>query len=334
MRYGLSFILPLVLTQAAAGQAFIDPFNLPTGTLIPGYTEQRGDWMATGTRVQSSVLTTHQELTLDGFLAKDVCVDVMAEYDVSTPTLQYEGPLCRYTGSGSAASYFMFKIQDNSSGSGSFNTAYLYWYDGSGWTYLVPSITIAPTTRARVRLQVVDRAADVLVTGRIDSNDDGTWDYEVQATTTLGFGVTGNVGVVGYRNGLADDFSFYNVPVYRDPLGPLAIPSTGNVFQGSGNPGDLFIGGLSGSRAAVPLPLGGPFFLPVDWDYLFNLTVFVLPSLVPGFTGVIDANGDFQITLDVPNAPALSGITIYGVAATFSGASLSGITPDFPISFL
>jgi hypothetical protein len=142
------------------------------------------------------------------------------------------------------------------------------------------------------------------------------------------------VGVCGYKNGMSDDLSFYNVPVYQDPLGPLAIPSVGNVFNGRGNPGDIFIGGLSGSRASVPLPLGGPYFLPVDWDYLFNLTVFILPSLVPGFTGFVGPTGDFQITLDVPNAPLLSGQTIYGVAVTINGGALAGITPDFPIRFL
>ena len=111
-------VTPLVLAVVAVSapaQNYVDFFNYPAGTVVPGFTEQRGDWMCTGSMVSAQAGVTFQELTLDGVNDTDACAEILAVYNSSAPGLQYAGPIVRYSGSGSTATYFMIKVQDNGS---------------------------------------------------------------------------------------------------------------------------------------------------------------------------------------------------------------------------
>ena len=326
-----------VAASLAPAQVVTDPFTYPPGTTVPGYSEERGDWMCTGTAVQANLATTFQELVLQQLplpsqSLADVTVEMDAIYDVANPGLQYVGPLCRHAGTGGTASFFMLKLQDNGAPYGGFDTAWVYYWNGASWqSFGLSGIAISPPTQlARARLTVVEQASSVLVQIAVDSNYDGTWDITGQATTTIGLGSSGKVGICAYKSSLADQLEVFNIPLFQPTPGPVAIPSTGNPINGRSVPGAIFQGVFSTANTN-PFPIGGGWFLPVDWDWLFTLSL-LDPNLFPGFVGVVDPNGDFSMSFDVPNVPALSGITIFATAVTFS-TTLDGVGPDVPITF-
>jgi hypothetical protein len=328
-------VLPvLALTSTAFAQEFIDRFNYPVGTVVPGYSEQRGDWMVLGTNaVQANVASTFQELTNDTFTDADCCVEATAIYDTAAPQLMYIGPLARHTGAGSGANYFMIKLQDNGAPRDGFDTYWVYFYNGASFQFVASGSNGAitpPTLQARVRLQVIEEGANVRVQIFIDTDMDGKWNITNEWMSTLGIGTSGMVGINGYRNAIADDFKYFNGTLY---LADRPVIGTAARLLGRGTPNTPFQGVCSlGNSTGIPLSASRA--IPVDLDPLLILSLST--PTVFAFSGITSATGDFTMTFNIPALASLSGLTVWGSAFTFSTAPFGfiDIMPDTEINIV
>jgi hypothetical protein len=317
---------------AVSSQEFYDPFNYKAGTTIPGYTEQRGDWMATGTAVQSQSTVTFQELVNDTYTDLDCCVETTAIYDMNSPNLMYTGPLLRYTGSGSSQKYIMIKLQDNSTPRDGFDRGFTYFCSGgSSFSYIGTYFDISPATkRARVRLQAIDQGSTVLVHTFVDTDMDGKWDIVRSATTGSGLGQSGKIGICGYRNAIADDLKFFNATLYLS-----GTPQIGTAVKlpGRASPSLGYIGACSFGNSGFPV--GGGKSIPLSVDPLLILTATnAVPLFFQNFQGRTDAQGDFTMVLNIPQVPALVGNTIWASAVTLSKTgAIAEVAPDVEIAF-
>lgn len=325
-----ALLLSAAVGAAAPAQTFHDPFNHPPSTTISGYTEQRGDWMALGTAVQSNASTTFQELTYDSITALDCCVETVCNYDSAAPQLQYCGPIARYTGSGASANFFMVKVQDNSTPYDGWDRAFVYYHSPGFGSVGIPFYDITPTSKqTRVRLQVVDQGAMVLVQVWLDTDNDGKWDHAASAMTANHFGKAGRIGVNGYRNAIVDDLRFFDVPLWL--AGPAQIGTT-VAMPGRGTANHGYVGACSLSRGAIPI--GGGRAVPLAADPLFFTTFpSAPPSVFSSFQGFCDPLGDFAMGLAIPKAAGLVGATIYASGVTYDRTGITGICPDVEVTF-
>jgi hypothetical protein len=319
----------LALAGATTAQTFLDGFNYMTGTNIPGYTEQRGDWQATGVSVQSQTGVTFQELTYDKIKDTDCCVEVLAIYDTAAPQLQYTGPILRYSGSGTTASFFMIKVQDNGTPRDGWDYYFTYFYNGSSFSSVGMAAAISPPTKqARVRLQVLDQGSSVLVQIYIDTDLDGKWDITKSTTTSYGLGQKGLIGVNGYQNAIADNLKFFDACLWL-----AGTPQIGSLVKlsGRGLAGLNYQGACSFSNTGIPV--GGGRVIPLAADNLFFLSM-TNPLIFQLFQGTTAVNGDFTMGINIPNIPALAGVTIYTSAITYSTFGLAEIAPDVEVTFV
>lgn len=324
-------LLGAVVGASASAQSFYDEFNFPTGTVIPGYTEQRGDWQATGSSVQSNVGTTFQELTYDSIKDVDCCVETLCNYDFASPQLMYCGPIARYQGAGASANFFMIKVQDNGSPRDGWDTAYLYYYNGSSFGSIgLGSMPISPPSKqTRVRLQVIDQGPSVLVQVYLDTDNDGKWDITNSTTTANLLGQGGLIGANGYRNGIVDNLKYFDVPLWLS-----GTPSVGTSVKipGRGTPNDGYVGACSFSRG--PIQIDATRAVPLGLDPLFFTTFPNAPAgTFVNFLGFCDTQGDFTMGLNIPALAALVGQTIYTSGVTYGRAGITGVCPDVEVTF-
>jgi len=315
---------------AVSAQDFYDPFNLTPGTTIPGYTEHRGDWMATGTAVQSQATVTFQELINDTYSDLDACAEIVAIYDTQAPNLLYTGPILRYTGAGSSASFFMVKVQDNGTPRDGWDTYFTYYHDGGTWRSFGINGSISPPVKqARVRLQVIDGPSTVQVQVYIDTDMDGKWDIVKSATTNYGLGKSGKMGINGYRNAIADDLKFFNATLYLQGTPKIGTTVT---LPGRGSPNHGYIGACSLGNSGFSI--GGGKSIPLAVEPLLFLTLAnAVPTIFQNFQGRTNAQGDFTMSLAIPNVPGLVGFTIWSSAVTLSTGGIAEIAPDTEITF-
>jgi hypothetical protein len=313
-----------VFGWAAGAQQFMDGFNYPSGTTIPGYTEHVGDWKATGAEVQGQSGKVGQTLIHNQIQGKDACVEVLAIFDPLSPTnIQRAGPIARFTGSGSSASYFYLKVQDNGSPYNGFDYYFVYYQGGSS----VMSGAMPETKKARVRLQVVDEGANVNVQVYIDTDMDGLWNVVASRTSTNGLGVKGGVGINGSQSVMADDFKFFNATLYL--AGTPKVGTSVNL-KGRASANQPYVGGCSFGHTGTPLTPSQA--IPIDLDNLFALSI-TNPVIFGNFLGLTDGNGDFTMTLNIPAIPQLAGITIWSTAVTATVQGIMEIAPDVEITF-
>jgi hypothetical protein len=317
----------VLLLSVAAGavdaQQFLDGFNYTPGTNIPGYTEHVGDWKATGAEVQGQTGIVGQTLIHNQFQGKDVCVETLAIYDPAIPGIQRTGPIARFTGTGSSASYFYLKVQDNGSPYNGFDYYFVYYQGGSS----VMAGTISETKRARARLLVVDEGSTVTVQVYIDTDLDGLWDVTASRTTTNGFNVTGGIGINGSQSVMADNLKFFNATLYL-----AGTPKVGTAvsLKGRATANEPYVGACSFGHTGTPLSPTRA--IPLDLDSLFALSI-SNPAIFSGFIGLTDGQGDFTMTLNIPAVPQLAGLTIWAGAVTATVHGIIDIAPDVQITF-
>jgi len=327
-------VMLVVLTgfSCVAGwaQEFYDPFNLNPGTTIPGYTEHRGDWQATGTAVQSQASVTFQELVNNTYTDLDACAEIVAIYDTKSPNLLYTGPILRYNGAGSTASFFMVKVQDNVTPRNGWDTYFTYFHAGGSWkSFGINGSINPPVMKARVRLQVIDGPTDVQVQVYIDTDMDGKWDITRTATTPNGHQTPGKMGINGYRNAIADDLKFFNATLYLQGTPKIGTTVT---LPGRGTPKYGYIGACSFGNSGFGIGAGKS--IPLSLEPLFFLTLSnILPSIFQSFQGRTDTQGDFTMSLAIPQVPGLVGITIWASAVTISPTGIAEVAPDTEITF-
>lgn len=318
------------LIGAAGGsiaQQFTDPFNYGAGSSIPGYTEERGDWTVSGTTLVQDSARTFQELTNDRITDADCCVEIVATHTATT--LCYSGVIARHSGSGGTAGFFQLKAQDSFPPYDGFDSLFLYFHDIHGYETLVPFTATSLTAfkQARIRLQVAERATDVLVEMYVDTDMDGRWDFARSAPTTFGLGATGKVGVAGYGDGVVDDLKYFNGALWfvTQPVIGTAIQIDGRLGRGQN-----YVAACSFGNGGIPL--GGGRSIPLTLDSLMFASLNV-PQVFQGFGGTTSpTNGAFSITINAPNAPALKGVRVFASAVSLSGSSVAEIAPDLHIT--
>jgi len=316
------------LGTAAVSQQFFDPFNYPSSTTIPGYTEQVGDWKAVGGAVECQAGISSQTLIRNGITDLDCCVETLAIYNMSVPGLQRTGPVARFSGSGSSASYFYLKVQDNAAPRDGWDTYWLYHQGTSGSAIINGSIS-PPAKAARARMQLVDEPGLVRIHVFIDTDLDGRWDITQTATTTRGLGIAGGIGINGARSAQADNLEFYNATLYLPGAPRIGTPVG---LKGRGGLNLVYIGACSFGNLGVPI--GANRKIPLDVDTLFGASQ-TLPQIFQNFVGLTDVKtGDFTLTVVVPPVPALVGGTIYASAVTADRTGILEIAPDVEITFV
>jgi hypothetical protein len=126
----LALLTLLALSPTLAAQEYIERFDYPDGTAIPGWTEhQGGDFQIQNKQL---ILTSgsHSYATIDKFLKIGDCViDVECIYPAGSG-VRYAGASARHDGSATENGLVQLKVQDNSS-SGNWNRVFLYERPGS-----------------------------------------------------------------------------------------------------------------------------------------------------------------------------------------------------------
>jgi hypothetical protein len=180
-----------------------------------------------------------------------------------------------------------------------------------------------------VRLQVIEQAANTRVQAFIDTNVDGLWDITRDVTTAFGFGtVAGKIGANGYQSAIADELKYFNANLYLAGTPNVGLPVN---LNGRGTSGYGYVGACSLGHSGIPL--GDGRFIPLDFDPLLLLSLST-PAIFSNFSGVVDANGDFVMTLNTPPVPQLAGITIWSSAITYTPNGIIEIAPDVQITFV
>ncbi len=169
-----------------------ESFDSYDGTTVDDWTEHSGSWSISADRLQSEAVASNQYITRDGSYQADGCVTGRAIYGAGAG-LRYMGLVARYSDS---SHRILAKIQDNTS-SGNFN--YYFIYDNST---PVASGSGAFGTDAILELEYSGSS----VVFRVDTNRDGTWDYNFPATvSSTGYGLT---GAGAYQQCYLDDWCF------------------------------------------------------------------------------------------------------------------------------
>jgi hypothetical protein len=321
----MTSIAALAFLGLATAQTFTDRFDYPPGTTIPGYTEQWGNWTATGGTIRTQTIPSHQHLTRDGSLDRDACVEVLAHYDVFQAQASYLGPVLGHVNMGIASQYLVLRLEDAGAPSGGWDSFGVYRYVDSLITSLNVGGTLTPPARSvRARLQVTDEPGGARhVQVFLDTNLDGLWDVTRDATPALVPAQAGRFGVAGFGPAIADDLRYFDATLYLfDP------PRVGNPvrFFGRGLPSRNWQGACSLGHSGIPI--GGGRAIPLDADALLSVSL-----SFPGFAGVTDASGNFTMILSVPSAPALVGLRVWCSAVTWS-AGIDEIAPDVEVTIV
>src|SRR5690606_6020423 len=208
----------------------------------------------------------------------------------------------------------------------------VYYYNGASFQFVASGSngTISPpTTQARVRLQVIEESGNVRVQIFIDTDMDGKWDITNEWLSTIGVGSSGNVGINGYRNAIADDFKYFNGTLY---LADRPVIGTSVRLLGRATPNTIYQGVCSLGRS-TGIPLAANRAIPVDFDPLFQVSVST-PAVFQ-FAGLTTSSGDFTLNFNIPNVPQLNGITVWSSAVTLTTTPFGfvDITPDVEINF-
>ena len=82
----------------------------------------------------------------------------------------------------------------------------------------------------------------------------------------------------------------------------------------------------SSLSAGQGIPLGHGLRFPLDPDPLFFATAQnLLPGLFQNYSGILDIAGSAGLTIQVPNIPALAGITLHTAGLTLNRNTLTGV---------
>jgi len=313
-------------SSLAWSQAYIDGFNYPDGTVVPGWTEKRGDWIVAGGRVHSVTIpmgggALHSIMTKDGFLLKDTVTEITALYEGVSPAIQAGGLCVRENGAPTHTNLVLCKVQDNAAASpAGFDIRYIYEYSTGGASITGP---ISPIVLgARVRFIVVGSQATMLVDGDMD----GFFESTLTRTLTSQFGA-GESGVMAAflaplaRSTALDDFALYDAV-----LTASGTPSVGSQLilnlQGK-TPGAVYQAACSLSNApGVAIDTRR---IPLTPDGLM-IASFVAPAVFGSFVGTLDGTGTATAWINIPPAPVLVGIIFYAGFVELAPGAPSGVS--------
>jgi hypothetical protein len=318
--------LAIVLTSGAlSAQAFTETFPFPNGTLIPGWTTQNGAFAITNQRLVPTGGRIAQYITTDRFSAIADCVQDVDVYYPTVVSLHYGGVCARHVGGPGEPGLVMQKLQDNSStGTGAFNSSWLY--ERPGGAQAITGAQITPTVAGRVRMIIKGNQS----WQQVDTNMDGIFEVQGVARTLIAptTPAAGLVGITGYNAAEMDNYKFYDGVLMQNPAGgpptigtSYSMTFSAPLVNASPTP---WRWALSFGKAGVPLGDGRA--LPLSLDPLFNVTLGI------GVGGVLQSGspeGTFAIPL--PNDPSLIGVTVFAGAFTLDASrwlSVGAISND------
>ncbi len=299
-----------VTTGFASSQTYWDLFNYAPGTLVPGWTEQAGDWTVdTNKQLVSEPKFLWQYITIDTFSALNGCTEITAIYSASSSMkLQFGGCAMRFQNVNTCV---MDKIQDNNS-SGDFDRFFVYDRPGTS-KYVDPK----PHKKTVVRLMTFDK--DVI--GKIDIDLDGKWDHVVVKPSTQ-TPAAGKLGIAGFGGCIMDNFKFFDAAVRLDPQGLPPAPGNLIVLQLRGTKNLAYQCACSFSNA-TGIQVDSR-IIPLDLTNLLVVSTQV-PSIFQNFSGNLDSNGQGKAGIAIPMAPALSGLGFYFCMITLDPLAPNGI---------
>jgi len=312
-----SLFICLVLAGVAGAQVYVDSFSYPDGTLVPGWTEKRGDWIVAAGRVHTQTASTWSYLTKDGYVLKDCVTEADVIYEGAGAVVQFGGTDCRHLGGPNDSNIVMCKIQNNG-GVADFDRFFTYERVVGAVTF---TDIIPGTLAARVRFKV---AGTNCIT-QVDSDLNGTWDLTHTKTLTTNL-LAGELGVNAFhfspltRSSAVDNFALFDAVL--NTVGTPNVGATlGLSLQGQ-NPGSTYQVACSLSNApGIPVDTRN---IPLTPD-AFMLLSFSLPTVFVQFTGTLDANASARALIVIPPIPMLAGFSFYAGFVTVNPASPSGI---------
>jgi hypothetical protein len=307
----------LLLAGAAGAQVYTDAFNYPDGTLVPGWTEKRGDWIVSAGRVHSQTASTWSYLTKDGYVLKDCVTEANIFYEGVNPVIQFGGTDCRHLGGANDSNIVMCKIQDNG-GAADFDRFFTYErvVGAAAFTDIVPG-----TRAARARFKV---SGNLCIT-QVDADQNGIWDFTHTKTLTTNL-LPGELGVNAFyftpltRSSGVDDFALFDAVLNTTGTPNVGATVTLNL-QGQN----------AGRNYQVACSLSNSPGIAVDTRNIpltpdaFMLLSLSLPAVFANFAGVLDANAQGQAQVLIPAVPALAGFSFYAGFVVVNPAAPSGI---------
>jgi len=190
---------------------------------------------------------------------------------------------------------------------------------------------------AALAISIGGSAPGLLSAGPVSDLGDGSYEFELEAGTQLGSALV----AIAVDDGSGPVQLHPPLALELEPVAPLHCAKLSvSAAQGATVPFSLQLGAAaagrpyallasaSGTQPGLPLPGGA--LLPLNPDAIFELTAFALPSgLFAGQVGLLDAQGEAQLTLPIP--PGLLAVLAGGqldFAALLRGAPLGATNAD------
>jgi len=315
-----ALLLLCLVGGGASSQIWMDYFNYPNGTTLGAWNELVGDWTVNNNIAEAEAKFLWQYAVQPNLLYQDCVAQCLVIKNGGTVphTLQFGGIALRCN---SASDTVMVKVQNNSSAANptAFDSIWLYEQPGSA----TAKTSITPTfPKATVRLLLIDQRAEA----HIDSDLDGLWDHKVVKTLTNA-PKNAPVGIDGFGGVQIDDFMLYDGVLLDDVASNPPNPGNEIKFVMRGFPVAQYVAASSLGNVGIPLPDGR--IVPLAPDGMFFASAQnLLPTLFKNYQGVMDGNGDAGCSIDLPNIPALVGVTIYTAFINTGSGFILNISND------
>jgi len=313
-----SLVMLCLIVGAASSQIWMDAFNYPNGTTMGVWSEVAGDWQVNNSMAEAEAKFLWQYAVQPNMTYRDCAAQCLVIKNTGvTHTLQFGGIALRCNGANDTV---MVKVQNNnySVNQTKFDCIWLYEKPGGS----VSSLNLTPFARATVRLLVLDQRAEA----HVDADLDGLWDYKVVRTLTS-TPKNAPVGIDGFGGVQIDDFMLFDGVILDDTASLPPKPGNEIRFVMRGFPNAQYVAASSLGNVGIPLPDGR--IIPLAPDSMFLATAQnFLPTLFKNYRGSMDGNGDAACSIDLPNLPALVGITVHTAFINVGGGFILNISND------
>ena len=308
MRRSLAAALTALVAPLAA-QTDRDDFNYPNGTVIPGWTQQRGVWQVINGRIATTSGATWSYITKDGIVARNCVLD--GDFYFVGSGVQFAGLTARHQGGNQDANLLMVKIQNNG-GANDFDRIFGYERPGASLFADIPGGVLQATCRMIT--------LDGQFWMEVDTDLDGIFDLSLPPLSIATMTSSGLVGMNGFQTSEMDNFEFFDAVLV--PL-PAVLPRIGTTYVlqlDTPSPQVPWVGMLSLGNYGIPLD--APRGLPLSLDPLFTA------SLSVGLSGATDGAGKATLNIPIPNNTFLVGLDV------FAGAVTIDLTKPFAIGHI
>lgn len=298
-----------LLAAALSAQAYRDHFNYPNGTVVPGWTQQRGAWQVLNGRLSATSGATWAYITKDNLSARRCVLD--GEFFFTGTGIQFGGLTTLHPGGSLDNDLLMVKIQNNG-GAADFDRVYSYERVVGSAVYAdIPGGTLAAYCR------MVTLGNEFWI--ETDANRDGLYELVLPPRAIMNAHNGTLVGMNAYQTTEMDNFEFFDAVLTPQPG---AVPRVGQNYGlrlATPSPNAAWIGMLALGNQAWAL---GNRAVPVSPDFLAVATI-----ADPGFgmVGMTDANGDSTMTIPIPPMPFLVGWRVYACALTLDSTQPFGV---------